>query len=86
MQPAATPHPKLSGVDPGREPEGEIRAIVKVAKSGHVPDHVRVRAEVAPTLLSADIPCEHLAAVLDDPCVVSVQVSERLQQINDKPE
>jgi hypothetical protein len=79
----APPHPKLAGAT-GKMPARDVRAVISVLRDGYVPDLVRVRGRITPTLLSADIPKGALGSVLDDPCVASVQISDPLQRIDGK--
>jgi hypothetical protein len=57
----------------------QLAAIVKVAEPGYVPEGVRRRAAISPTLFTATLTRRQLAALESDHGVVSVELSRRLR-------
>jgi hypothetical protein len=56
-----------------------LTAIVKVAEPGYVPQGVRQRAAIGPTIFTAILTRRELAALDRDPQVVSIELSTRLR-------
>jgi hypothetical protein len=71
---------RVRGLPPGDswEPSALLGVIVKVSRAGHVPMQLRVRAAVAPTLLTGQTTFAELPSLASDPLVVSVAVGERI--------
>ena len=62
--------------------EGEMAtAIVKVREPNYVPPKVRVRAQIHPTLFTAEFPVAVLGELQSDPKVQSVALSRPLKLI-----
>lgn len=71
---------KLSGNIYGElDEESVIVATVKVDRDGYIPPDVVLRARIAPTIFTADIPYKALDRLESDDAVVAIELPRRLQ-------
>ncbi|MCX6598283.1 MAG: hypothetical protein NTV70_18170 [Acidobacteria bacterium] len=61
---------------------GEVKAILRVSDADYVPPGVTVRARIDATLFTASFADELLETLRQDSKVVSIEVSQRLRQID----
>ncbi len=62
--------------------DGEVKAIIRVSTPDYVPPGVTVRARIDATLFTASFAGELLETLRQDGEVVSIEVSQRLRQID----
>ncbi|MBE9167137.1 hypothetical protein IQ238_06175 [Pleurocapsales cyanobacterium LEGE 06147] len=53
--------------------EESLVATVKVSQEGYVPSGVEVRTWISPLIFTANIPCEVLEQLEEDPAVVAIE-------------
>lgn len=74
------PISKITGVKTARL-SGQFAVIVKVNKPNYVPNGFVVRSTIDATMFTANVEASALAAIEEDPFVVAVSVSQRLQVV-----
>jgi hypothetical protein len=70
--------PRESDLKPGER----VLAIVRVRQPGYVPSEIHLRSRIDDEMFTADFPAERLAGLRADPQVASVELNQRLQQID----
>jgi len=66
------------------DPSGAVAAIVKVARADYVPSGVSIRKRISPNIFTADILLGGLAALEEDPDIISISLPEKLRTFSDK--
>jgi len=69
----------------GLHDDAPFAAIVKVRQPGYVPKGIVVRAQLGPTLFTADLTAGSLAQLEADPQVDSIAPAERLAPLSRGP-
>jgi hypothetical protein len=66
--------------------QSDVLVIVTVASDGHVPDDLTLRSRIGPTVITGSVSVDALPNVLDDPQVVSLEISSPLHANARQPE
>lgn len=70
--------PRESDLKPGER----VLAIVRVRQAGYVPAGVHLRSRIDDEMFTADFDAERLAGLRADPQVASIELNQRLPQID----